>query len=213
MMETSPRRRNLFRLALLAGCLLPFALAGCKSKDGGGIRRDPLVSGPRIPPQNVPVPGRDASATKGPKGDPLLERPVSRDKSGVGYSDDPQRFKGTYIPGPGSTPAALAGFKDGQELKIDDHPDNRVPLKRVEGEVRPAGGFDRDDALQPLYAELQKYGANRTDSSLVQENGQYVFRASVPISGNGAKRQYEGLGATANDAVKQVLDQVIGDRK
>jgi hypothetical protein len=233
MTATNPRSRSLVRLAFAAGFAAVLALTGCKStKDGGsattaGGKRDPLVYGPtRIPPQNVPLPDRGAVGAKGPKSDPLLDRPVGRgsERSGVGYSDDPSRFKGTYIPGPGTTPAAMAGNGVSDELKIDgsENPDNRVPLRPVGG-VRPAGGVGTGSAggagelgeggLQALYADLAKYGAKRDDMRLSQENGRHVFRASVPISGSGAKCEYTGVGATPAEAVKQVLDQVIADRK
>ena len=228
MTATNPRSRTAFRLACAAGFVALFALTGCKStKDGGnatttgGKSRDPLVYGPnRIPPQNVPVPDRGAVGAKGTKSDPLLERPVSKngDKTGVGFSDDPSRFKGTYIPGVGSTPAALAGHKgDGDALKIDtpDGNDTRVPLRPGGGGggVMPAAAIETGDALQPLYEELAKYGAKREDMQLSQENGQHVFRASVPISGSGAKSEYSGIGTTPSAAVKQVIDQVLADRR
>jgi hypothetical protein len=231
MTATNPRSRILSRLACTAGFVALLALTGCKStKDGGsasttGGKRDPLVYGPtRIPAQNLPLPDRGAIGAKGTKNDPLLERPVGKgsDKTGVGYADGPERFRGTYIPGPGSTPAALAGKgKDGDELKIDapEMPDNRVPL-RPRGGVLPAGAIEMgemgemgDGGLQALYADLAKYGAKREHMRLTQEDGRHVFRASVPISGSGAQCQYDGVGATATEAVKQVLDQVMADRK
>jgi hypothetical protein len=205
-----PRPLLLLTTAIAAICLV----AGCKSKDGGS--RDPLVHGPRIPKQNLPLPDRDAIGVKGPKTDPLLDRPVGRgkDKNGHGYSDDPERFQGVFVPGENTSPAALASkWNDGDELKLDA-PDGRVPLRPATGDVKPAGGVATgSDSLRPLYQELEKYGATRNGWSLRQDNGRHVFRASVPISGSGAKRQYEGIGATAEAAVKQVLDQVIADRQ
>ena len=64
-----------------------------------------------------------------------------------------------------------------------------------------------------ISAELEKYGVKREDRSLALENGKYTFRALVPISGNGARREYVGVGPTAAEAVKQVIDQVAVDRK
>src|SRR5262249_37309167 len=108
----------------------------------------------------------------------------------------------------GSTPAALAGKgKDGEELKIDDtgkDPGKGVPLTPVGGTV-PTGAPE-PGGVDGLFSELEKYGVKREDRSLGRENGQYVFRASVPISGNGAKRQYTGVGATPAEAVTKVLD-------
>jgi hypothetical protein len=218
---TTPYRqsRSLCRLATTAGLAMLFALAGgCKSKDGGSPgKSDPLMAGPgRIPPQNLPLPDRGGIGSKG-KTDPLIGNPTGKpgDKSGVGYNDDPERFKGTHIPGAGSTPAALAGKgRDGDELKIDDGT-RGVPLTPAGGMVgstAPVAPVEANEA-DGLFTELARYGVTRDDRSLGRENNQYVFRASVPISGNGAKRQYTGVGETAQEAVKQVLDQVIADRK
>jgi len=216
MKTDNPRIRMLCRWARGAGLAALVALAGCRSSDGGkgsGGGRDPLVYGPnRIPPQNVPLPDRSGVGAKGPKADPLLERPVGKngDKSGVGYNDDPARFKKAHVPGPDTTPAALAGkTKDGEELKIDT-PDNRVPLQPVGGVIP----IERDGglAVDGLLRELEKYGVKREDRTLAREEGKYIFRASL-TNGNGTKRQYTGAADTANDAVKQVLDQVVLDRK
>lgn len=223
MTVTNPRTRILSRWACCAGLAGLLALSGCKSRDGGGNVsggaapskvRDPLVYGPgaRIPPQNVPLPERGGIGSKGR--DPLTTPTgKSGDKTGVGYSDGPDRFTGGYNPGPSTAPASLAGKNnDPEELKIDT-PDNRVPLRQT-GAVMPAGEIEpATPGLEPLFTELAKYGVTRADRSLMQENGDYTFRASVPISGNGAKRQYTGLGKTGNEAVKQVLDQVVADRK
>jgi hypothetical protein len=216
MMADNPRSRTSRRAKQLLGVLALLALAGCRS-DGskGSGSRDPLVYGPnRIPPQNVPLSDRSGVGVgaKGAKTDPLLERPVGKngDRSGVGYNDDPARFSGTHIPGPGTTPAALAAkTKDGDELKIDT-PDNRVPL-------RPAGGIvPIDDTSGPAanqtFQELEKYGVRQEDRSLTNEDGKYVFRASVTNS-NGTKRSYTGVGSTSDEAVRQVLDQVVQDRR
>jgi hypothetical protein len=185
------------------------ALAGCKSNketQGTGVARgkDPLVYGPsRIPRQDLPVPDR---ATGPNKADPLTTPTGGK----VGYTDDPDRFKGTFIPGKSSAPAALAGrMKDGEELKIDD-PDG-VTLTPASGTV--PGGLEAPANVDPLYAQLALFGVKREDRTLEREGGQWVFRAAVPISGNGARRQYTGTGATAAEAVKQVLDQIATDRK
>lgn len=186
---------------------------GCKGRDGpsGGYARghDPIFGG-RIPPQNVPVPDRDTAGAKG-KVDPLMA-PVGRDtnKTGAGYTNDPDRFRsGPYLPNLGTTPAALAGQRrDGEELKIETP---GVPL-------RPAGGVvpsdEPDPAIQAdaLLQQLQTYGVTRGNYTFSRENGVIVFRARAPISGNGATREYAGSGATANEAVKQVLDQIRSDR-
>jgi len=215
MTASSARTDSLSFRACALGVLALMALAGCRSSDGGkgSGGRDPLVYGPnRIPPQNVPLHDRGGIGAKNAKSDPLLERPVGKtgDRSGFGYKDDPARFKGTHIPGPDTTPAALAGRTgDGDELKIDA-PDNRVPLQ-------PTGGVipienDAGMAVDGLLRELEQFGVRKQDRSLAREEGKYLFRASV-TNANGTKRAYQGRGDTANDAVKQVLDQVAMDRR
>jgi hypothetical protein len=215
MTAASAQSRSLSCRACTVGILALIALAGCRSSDGGkgSGGRDPLVYGPnRIPPQNVPLHDRGGVGAKNTKTDPLLERPVGKtgDRSGFGYKDDPARFKGTHIPGPDTTPAALAGRTgDGDELKIDA-PDNRVPLQ-------PTGGVipiesDAGMAVDGLLRELEKFGVRKEDRSLAREEGKYLFQASV-TNANGTKRAYQGRGDTANDAVKQVLDQVAMDRR
>jgi hypothetical protein len=215
MTAARAQTRSLSRCTCAVGLLALLALAGCRSSDGGkgSGGRDPLVYGPnRIPPQNVPLHDRGGLGAKNTKTDPLLERPVGKtgDRSGFGYKDDPARFKGTHIPGPDTTPAALAGRTgDGDELKIDA-PDNRVPLQ-------PTGGVipiesDAGMAVDGLLRELERFGVRKEDRSLAREEGKYLFRASV-TNANGTKRAYQGRGDTANDAVKQVLEQVAMDRR
>src|SRR5260221_113392 len=104
-------------IARFAACGVALALclaAGCKDKSttGGIARTDPLMGGSRIPPQNVPVPDRGtAGGNKAKPFDPLMTPVGNKDtKSGAGYTEDPQRWKGgPYTPGSGSVPASLAG--------------------------------------------------------------------------------------------------------
>jgi hypothetical protein len=212
--DTHNTRHTLTRLArrwiavVCAAALL--ALAGCRTDKevmGTGVskgKNDPLVHGPtRIPRQDLPVPDR-ATGPKG-KADPLTTPTGGK----AGYSDDPERFKGTFIPGKPSTPAALAGrFKDGEELKIDDG--KGVAL--TPGGTLP-GGIEPPEDVEPLLLQLEKLGVSREDRTLERENGKFAFRASVPITRTGARRQYVGVGLTARDAVKQVLDQIATDPK
>ena len=208
--DTLRTRRLLRRMAVAAGAVGLFALIGCKSdKDApgsntGGIR-DPLVYGPaRIPKQDLPVPDRGY----GKNGRDILTTPTGSGGKAAGYNDDPERFKGTYIPGEWTTPAALAGrIRDGEELKIESP---GVPLLPASGSDAAVPDFA--DAVSPLFAQLEKYGVMRDDRKLEREGGKYVFRASVPISGNGARREFTGVGVSAGEAVKQVLDQVVANR-
>jgi hypothetical protein len=208
--ETTGRPARRWLACVCAAALL--ALVGCKSDKpemlpGTGVARgkDPLVYGPtKIPRQDLPIPDR----ATGPNGkrDPLTTPTGNK----TGYSDDPERFKGTFIPGKSSTPAALAGRnKDDDGLRIDSP---GVPLTPAGG-VLPGGALEAPEGVSPLYTQLDKYGVKPEDRSLEREDGKYVFRASVPISGNGARRQYTGVGTTAPEAVRQVIDQVASDRK
>jgi hypothetical protein len=212
MPDTLPITRAVrhWAFAVSVACLI--ALAGCKTdKDtkGTGVARgkDPLVYGPNlIPKQNVPVPDR-ATGPNGPV-DPLTVPTGGK----AGYNDDPERFKGTFIQGMSSTPAALASrIKDGEELKITDTTAG-VKLTPASGTL-PAGSLAPPEDVEPLLAQLEKLGVAREDRSLERENGKFTFRASVPLGGEGARRQYVGVGTTARDAVKQVLDQLANDPK
>jgi hypothetical protein len=208
--ETLPTARTVRRWAFALSVAGVAALAGCKTdKEAKGSsvargKQDPLVYGPLIPKQNVPVPDR-ATGVKGT--DPLTTPTGGK----AGYNDDPARFKGTYIEGKGSTPAALAAgrFKDGEELKIADT--SGVPLTRAGGTL-PDGTLEPPEDTLPLLAQLETFGVARDARSFERDDGKYVFRASVPIP-NGARRQYVGVGMTARDAVKQVLDQIANDPK
>lgn len=202
--------RRLRRLALVLGAAGLFALVGCKTDKeakgtGTGRGKDPLVYGPNlIPKQNVPLPDR---ATKG-KNDPLTSPTGAK----TGYSDDPERFKGVVVPGLHSTPAALAGrIKDGDELKIADGGGATLQPTGGPGGFAPAPEAPAD--AEPFLKQLEPYGVKAADRSFERDGANYTFRASVPISGNGAKRQYVATAPTARDAVKQVLEQVAADRK
>lgn len=203
--------RTAWRRAFALGALGLLALTGCKSdKDapaagvGVGRRNDPLMAreGRLLPPQNLPVPERGIG--KG-KSDPLTSPTGGRgDKSG--YNDDPERFRGTVLPGELTTPASLAGRnRDGDELKIES----------PGVELRPTAGVlpgDAGQGVSALFERLEQMGVKREDRNLDLEDGLYVFRAAVPLNADGARRQYTGQGKTAYEAVKQVLDQ-LAERK
>ena len=210
------RTGTLIRMALLAAC--GFAAIGCKKDSGstGGVtRHDPLMGGSRIPPQNVPVPERGtAGGNKAKPFDPLITPVGSKDtKTGAGYTEDPQRWKGgPYVQNAGSTPAALAGrVKDGDELKIED-PTRGVPLQPAGGTI-PVGDADLAAAADLQLQQLREYGVVKGSYSFTRENGSVVFRANVPNATTGATQGFTGVGATSGEAVKQVLDQVKAIRK
>ena len=80
------------------------------------------------------------------------------------------------------------------------------------GGTLPGGDLNPPAAVNPLYAQLEKFGVKREDRSLVRENGKWVFRASLVRTAEGAKTQYTGVSDNAADAVKQVVTQVASHR-
>ncbi len=208
--HTQPTHRRFPRRWVVCAALL-IALVGCKTEKGvkgSGVsrgRNDPLfASGPNlIPKQNVPIPDR-ATGPMG-RGDPLTTPTGSKSSDKVGYSDSPERFRGTFVPGKSTTPAALASrLKDGEELKIDDG--GGVPLTPTSGTL-PGGTLQAPADVAPLYAELERRGVRKEDRDLARENGRWTFRASLS-NNTGAKTQYTGVADSAADAVKQVLKQL-----
>jgi hypothetical protein len=209
MMKTTQHCRVWFRrCAFVVSVASIVALCGCKTDRelrGTGVGRgktDPLV-GNLIPKQNVPLPERGTGAKT--KTDPLVS-PVGGRNDKVGYTDDPLRYKGDYIPGKTSTPAALASRgKDSDELKMENA--GGVTLQPA-GATQPIERVDTAEAVDPLYDKLEKLGVKRDDRSLERENGQYVFRATKTINAAGSRVQFTGIAPTATAAVQQVLDQV-----
>jgi hypothetical protein len=203
--ETLPTARTVRRWVVALGAAGLFALAGCrtdKEAKGSGVSRpknDPLVQGPNLPKQNLPLPDRATGA----KADPLTTPTGGK----AGYNDDPDRFKGTYLPGTGSTPAALAGrIRDGSELKIADT--GGVKLVPAGGTV-PEETVEAPADVQALLAKLDRYGVARGDRFFERDGDKYVFRAAALVRGDdGARRQYTGVAPTMRDAVQQVLDQL-----
>lgn len=204
---TSPRGiAGTLCLALVLGSM------GCKGKDSGPSsnlsRNDPLIAGPgRIPKQNVPLPDRGGTAG-GKRADPLLGSPTSGTRANAGgYTDDPERWKkGPYVPGPGGSPAALAGKpKDDEGLAIEQP--GGVGLT-------PAGGAVAAPApAQPLgsdaaFSELAKFGVKRGDYTVSREDGITVVRVKVQTAPEGPSRSFTGQGPTESAAVKQVVDQL-----
>jgi hypothetical protein len=202
-----PRLASTYKnVGMLALALL--LAPGCKTRDGGSggtAKNDPLLGGPgRIPKQNVPVPGGTASSPKG-RGDPLLGSPTSGTRANAGgYSDDPDRWKnGPYVPGPGGSPAALAGKPkdDGEGLKIDTPGGVGLTPAAGSAPVRPPA----NDATA---SELAKYNVKRGDYSVTRESDQVVIRVKVSAGTEGPSRGFIGQGATEALAVKQVIDQI-----
>lgn len=173
-------------------------------------RGDPLLGGARIPPQNLPVPGREGYGAR-ERRDPLLGSPAARDGTGERAGKDSS--KGSAIrrptkdepfrPGPGTTNAALAGhLVPDDTLSIGDR---RTPGRTASQPHDDGPEFER------VADELRQLGATVGASARVGDG--YEVRASVPRGDAGVVRQYTGAGPTAAAAAKQVLDQIKSDRK
>ncbi len=220
------RRRLTLAVAAAALAVGPGCRLFNKSSDsgGGGIgggvagKSDPLFTGGRIPPQNVPLPDRGAKG----RGDPLLGSPTNRstDRGSAKASED-DRWRGTYLPDKSSTNAALAARlrDDNSDLRIGDATargrDDRAtatPTGASSGVV-PASVRGERGVPDAVVAELKRYGVSGGGWDTERtSNGEWVFRARVPI-GNGADRQYEGVGPTPEAAARQVLELVKADRQ
>jgi hypothetical protein len=108
-----------------------------------------------------------------------------------------------FRPGPETTNAALASHLV---------PDDTLSI----GDRRPSGqtaSRPREDSpdFDRAADELRRLGA--TVGEPTRTSSGYEVWASVPLNDAGQLRQYTGAGPTAAAAVKQVLNQVRGDRK
>ena len=222
------------RHAYLTLCL-PLLAAGCKSADKGGplgfgvfgskdatptsaggqrAAVDPLLTNGRIPPQNLPVPGKDGNTLAGR--DPLFGSPAARDDrpertdrtaangnrapvKQAGETSSIPRVSVPYRPTRGTTPAALAA-------RIDP----RDPAYQV-GDDPPPLSLPRADRTAE---ELKRLGVVVTPPAV--ERGEYVCRGEVELDPDGrpgVRRAYEATGATREAALRQLLEQVRGDLK
>lgn len=217
MTVTNTTIRRLCVAALVGASLA----AGCKSKDkdggvarGSGGGRDPLLTGPgRIEPQNLPLPERGGTAG-GRRGDPLLGSPTGRPNSErSGYSDDPERFKGVYVPGPGSVPAFLSGrTRDDEGLKLE-RPD-AGPVTPASASMPPAAIPSAPPAASVPTAtvrSLEDLGLRRGDYTLEQDATGFTLRVRRELPSGGV-RQYTERGATEAEAINNMIQQLKGDR-
>lgn len=219
MTRGTPARSRLLRLKL-AVCVGVCALlgAGCKgtgSKNESGVARggDPIL-GHRIPPQNLPVPGKDAVGSREGR-DPLLGAPTG-EKRGERAAKPGENGSAAlpYRPGRGVTNAALANplKTDDSELSVGDRRAagavaGRGPVP-FRGDDNKAGGM----TFTEIAGELRRLGAKVGEPE--RDGSGYVLRAEVPLDPDnpGRLRAYEEVGPTAASAAKQILDQVRGDR-
>lgn len=232
--------------AAVLACAIAFA-GGCKSVGGGGggpkdatpVSRntDPLLGGGRIPPQNLPIPGRDSYGARDRR-DPLLGAPAggksrepveAADRSdgtpgekaarGPARTSRPAGNSGElavdpYRPGKTTTNAALAGriSSDDSSLSIGDRrpavsPTGSGPVPLQSRDEPASTGGWTFDQIE---TELKRYGAT-VGSPVREPEGGYVVRADLALGDPGRVRRYEGVGDTPAAAAKQILDQVRGD--
>ncbi|MGL4420842.1 MAG: hypothetical protein ACRCZF_09280 [Gemmataceae bacterium] len=198
------------------------ALGGCKffekTRTTGGTdtiadnRPDPLLGQTRIPPTNLPVPGRDGIAK--PPRDPLLGSPTGRDERSQNDRWKNEPFRNNRE----TTAAGLAGGNGNRRgLSIDDrndYADRREAVTPVSGTgpVTDRLPATRSANLEELYASLRKFNAKWLEPA--PDGNDYLFRCDVPIEGGvaGPNRRYEGTGRSASAAVADVLEQIRSDR-
>ena len=241
------RRRPPWVAAWVAACAVLLAGgAGCKNSRGGWLRggggsaddgiarNDPLLGGARIPPQNLPIPGKDSYGSRGTR-DPLLVSPAGLEDRGTKATqqtpDKPANAKGDgttasrprdgrepWRPGPEATNAALAaGLRpDDSVLSIGDRrpvgtpASNPVPLRPRGTPASATAGAAA--GIESFTAALQQLGAKWEPP--VRDGDLFVMRADVPIAADapGLVRRYEGAGPTPAAAAQQLVEQVRGDR-
>lgn len=236
--------RWFIRTVVVVVCAATLLQAGCKStsRDKGGLlgfglvsrpggsnqlsRVDPLLTGGRIPPQDLPLPGKEAVASE--NRDPLYglptgagDRPEPTKQAGRTNTDAtpgaidaalPPPPREPYRPGRNTTAAALAGRLNPRDptLAIGDQPPPIGTPTNGGSPVRPASGTQ---SVQDQADVLRQMGAHV--ALPVREGDVYIARAEVPIDPDhpGRLRAYEGGGRSPEAAMKQLYDQVRGDRR
>lgn len=217
------------------GCRSSRGGSGGNAGPGGGIASsDPLLGGARIPPQNLPVPGKDSYGSRGTR-DPLLISPTGLEDRGQKATqqnpDKPTNSKGDgtaasrprsrrepWRPGLEATNAALAaGLRpDDSTLSIGDRrpvgatASTSVPLRPRA--VPTSATTESPNGYESLIAALKQTGAKWEPP--MRDGDGYVMRADLPVSSDtpGLVRRYEGAGPTPAAAAQQLLDQIRSDQ-
>jgi hypothetical protein len=216
------------RVAWLALALV-LAATGCKSSKGGGgggdlTQSDPLMGGSRIPPTSVPVPERNGLGNSRTRTDPLLGSPTGNTKkdpksnTGATRTEDPDRWKGPFVPSQATTTAALTAKlrSDHSDLTIDEPPadaNRGARLQLASGTAPIATNSQNFDQIpQVLQDDLSALGIRRGAYEIVKlPSGEFAMRAKVPTKSGGVT-QYEEVGPTAAAAVQKLIDQIKSDR-
>lgn len=208
--------------------MMAFALvftAGCKSSRGGGsgandqAQHDPLFGKTLIPPTSVPVPEKGAGVgSRNGRPDPLLGSPTGntkdkKDKTGATRTEDPERWKGPFVPSQATTTAALTSTlrNDHSDLSVDEEPSRTggARLQLASGStVSGASGKNLDQIPPVLQEDLEALGIRRGQYEIVRlSTGDFSIRAKVPNK-TGGVTSYEEVGASAAAAVQRLLDQL-----
>ena len=172
---------------------------GCKNREGGLFSgRDPLIGGEKIPPQGVPIPGKDGYGSNGTK-DPLLK--------GATASRDPRE---PYRPSPEITTAALAGGRsqdDVDPLRMDER---RPTGTKTTNPITPASS--NGSTTEQMLDDLRRVGG-RVYAPIKLQSGEYEFRCALPRNESGAMTTFTAVGPTANSAIRDVIEQVRAESK
>ena len=184
---------------VLVGLGVSVGAAGCKNREGGLFSgRDPLIGGEKIPPQGVPIPGKDGYGSNGTR-DPLLK--------GASASRDPRE---PYRPSAEITSAALAGHRrqdDVDPLRMEERHPTGTKLS-VPATPAPAGGSTTEQMLD----DLRRVGG-RVYAPIKLTSGDYEFRCALPRNETGAMTTFTAVGPTANAAIRDVIEQIRAESK
>ena len=190
-----------FRMSILMllGVWASIGSFGCKGREGGLFGgRDPLIGGERIPPQGVPIPGKDGYGSNGTR-DPLLK--------GSSASRDPRE---PYRPGAEITTAALAGNRlqdDVDPLRMDER---RPAGTKTSIPSTPSSG--NGSTTEQMLDDLRRIGG-RVYAPIKLQSGDYEFRCALPRNESGAMTTFTAVGPTANAAIRDVIEQVRAESK
>ena len=172
---------------------------GCKNREGGLFSgRDPLIGGEKIPPQGVPIDGKDGYGSTGTR-DPLLK--------GSSASRDPRE---PYRPSAEITTAALAGNRpqdDVDSLRMDDR---RPTGTKTTNTIPPVAG--NGTTTEQMLDDLRRVGG-RVYAPIKLQSGDYEFRCALPRNGSGAMTTFTAVAPTANAAIRDVIEQVRAESK
>ncbi len=194
-LRSTPRIRTL----LLLGVAVLAVPTGCKNREGGLFSgRDPLIGGEKIPPQGVPIPGRDGYGKTSTR-DPLLK--------GSSASRDPRE---PYRPSAEVTSAALAGIKPQDDFDPLRMEERRPVGTKTANPAAPAP--NSNSSAEAMMDDLRRIGG-RVYGPIRLQNGDFEFRCALPRNETGALTTFTGVAPTANAAIRDVIEQIRAESK